>query len=466
MHKIVTFLIIGCYSLPAFSQSYTISLKKQTFQTPFKNIWIDQVIDARKEKQYIGFVQRGISNTKIKAVLEDGLESGLRAFFNSNLKMQSNTRPLILRIDQFDISESTGFSSELGQVEIKAQLFLKTGDDTYFLVKDFETLQTVKGIEVTAKHDNNIANAFTLLFGELTEEDLISALQNNPLSLTEAISRNSIIERNNEFLEQQRFAILNEKPKEGFYESFLNFRDNTPKSGSNIYLKKKKKNNTLEIIPYYSDNNQKLKDDFWGFCHNDTVYIQVKKEYFPLIFENNSVYFYAYKGSDPNYYYNPGVGVAFGLVGGAIAGAAASADAGQSEKYELNLLNGDFGNKAFNPNPDLNPGNKSKLVIVRYPKDEIDRSVIVTINDTTQLSIGLHEFTEIDFSSPFITMWICVDAEKENCINYLPETDTTKYYTVSLDNRKGVEELNIAEIQRDVADSFINRAKRQAKKAK
>lgn len=321
----LTLIWILCYSVVYGQSDYQLSLTGQRINITVNQIWINEIIDVRNDKSNIGFVQKGISNARRNATFEKSFESELKDFINSNLKLSENPLLVALRVNHFHISEETRFSSEFAYAEISVDLLVKAGE-SYHFVKQLEAKTQVKGMDVTSKHPKNIAAAFEEIFANVNSDDIKSRLGENAPIHKDSLEISSLAVKNLRILEKYQFPFLTENMKDGFYNSFYDFRDNKPSDGPNIYLLKKdksKKSEVDEVIPYYSDSNKKLKDDYWGFCLNDTIYIQADKKYFPLEFDGNSYTFYAYRGSDPNYY-NPSAGAAAtaGILGGAIAGAA------------------------------------------------------------------------------------------------------------------------------------------------
>ena len=140
---------------------------------PFR---IKSVIDARKDKSNIGWVQTGIANKKRFAILDRPLDQELKELLDrSNLKTETDFIA-VLRIDHLSVSEQTTAMSETALAEVAISFFVEKNDTSYYNVGSFFANYTSKGMDVTVHHPANVAKALEQAFrycGKPTKDEIL-----------------------------------------------------------------------------------------------------------------------------------------------------------------------------------------------------------------------------------------------------------------------------------------------------
>ncbi len=121
-----------------------------------KEFFISKVIDNRQNRASIGIVQKGMTNRRVPAIFDIGLEFQLMKAFSGLLPVSKI--PLIARINKLYISEKTSAFSELGRCEIEIE-FLKNIEGELYSLGEFYSKVDGKGMDVTGKHDERIIEA-------------------------------------------------------------------------------------------------------------------------------------------------------------------------------------------------------------------------------------------------------------------------------------------------------------------
>nr|MCU0353699.1 hypothetical protein [Cytophagales bacterium] len=92
-------LLVSVFScLPIAAQEYYIDLSKKEFSIAQRNFYISRIIDARANKQSIGFVQRYINNQRVYASFKNGLTKDIQDFMLRNMHQQQNLYPVAMKI--------------------------------------------------------------------------------------------------------------------------------------------------------------------------------------------------------------------------------------------------------------------------------------------------------------------------------------------------------------------------------
>jgi hypothetical protein len=102
---------------------------------------IAKVIDARADKSTIGWLNKGLQNTRLLARFRNGLEPDLTAFLTKNLVHLPDARPVVMRVQQLRIAERMNHLSETATAELEADFFYLHKDGYHFLVHTAEAAQ-------------------------------------------------------------------------------------------------------------------------------------------------------------------------------------------------------------------------------------------------------------------------------------------------------------------------------------
>jgi len=159
MRIFLTLLLILLSIFELNAQKNIIKLKHEKLIIPGQNFYIKEVIDGRKNKENIGFVQVGAFNKKVIANFADGLENEFRDYFLNSQTIFSNFEPIILRVTYLDIYEKTTFR-ELGRAEIKLE-FYKIDNGKVGKIFETEAFEEEYAADVTRGHERRIRKVLT-----------------------------------------------------------------------------------------------------------------------------------------------------------------------------------------------------------------------------------------------------------------------------------------------------------------
>lgn len=84
---------------------YTIALSPATLELPGRNFYIDEVIDARTQKEYIGIISREYNSEKSELHFSKDPETALLIFFLKSYPRENHQIPLQIKINVLNLSE-------------------------------------------------------------------------------------------------------------------------------------------------------------------------------------------------------------------------------------------------------------------------------------------------------------------------------------------------------------------------
>ena len=83
--KICCLLFILIIGNKALSQGHLVSLHEQKIHLPNHSYCLTKVVDQRTDQANIGWVQKGITNTKVNASFSKPFEKEIQNFLNTHL---------------------------------------------------------------------------------------------------------------------------------------------------------------------------------------------------------------------------------------------------------------------------------------------------------------------------------------------------------------------------------------------
>jgi len=273
-------------------------------------------VDLRSDKSYIGWAQKGMSNRKVPAILNEPIERVLESF----LPPAGRKKKVAVRFRQLFVDELTKATKEFGFANVSMELFL-VQNNTYNYLETISYTSRCKGADVTKKHGQNILDAIK---GALL---LASDSLTSYITLSEKEwSSNIIIQHNTENL-----AILNESPKEGVFVTLREFLENKPQKMP-IELEVKK-----QFVKVKTIENGSSKELTYGFAvaKEGKIYIRFQEAFQELSVENGSFVFDGPNRVDANKVSNAAIWG--GMIGAGIASAATK----EKWKYRLDLSTGE-----------------------------------------------------------------------------------------------------------------------------
>jgi len=219
-----------------------------------------QVVPVCGDTARLGFVQVGMMNKKISAAPDKPWNIYLQDFANTRYKpaFTENGAQLLWVIKDLRINERTFAMSEKAYVRLKADAYISKDKVHYQLLTSLDTVLTHGGMDVTHTHDQNIADAFHLLWlGSMT-----TATAGSAQLLTEDILSK----------EQSRFAVpilQTSAYTSGVYKTYQEFLNNQPSvSDFTVEVKKRK----VVVNAKNADSSTTVIENPWGVCKDGELY--------------------------------------------------------------------------------------------------------------------------------------------------------------------------------------------------
>ncbi len=428
MKQSVLLLFFAFFWLNGFSQNYLIDLRKLPILLPDRNFYVKEVVDVRSVKTTIGQVRRGSNNTKANANLRNGVGPELLACLNNNFPAKAGCEPLILRVTKLKIHERTQVNGEAATAELAVEFFAPQGD-RYLPVYRAAAVVQRKGIDVTARHNDNIAEALQKCLRQLLE----SGWNEQPRNDSTAVSRETLAAPVSELEEAQDYPIYaTETPVKGIYQSFKEFRDNRPGVTGGFTLKSEPRGGKdwrgdTEVTPYITNaaGTPKPVRKVWGFSDGSTAYVWFRGSYFPVDIEENVVTFYGYSGPDQTL-------MVTGSVAGGLTGAliVAAATAKGKARYIVDMLTGEPALFEVNSDEGRTLTAMPAKVTVYCREHKTAGSMLVTLSDrqdTLSTELSPNSFTEMEWSNVRTDLSACLNGQTGDCLQFLPNVDQPNY---------------------------------------
>ncbi|MEO9964355.1 MAG: hypothetical protein ABJF11_01120 [Reichenbachiella sp.] len=331
--RIILSMILLMGYLNGQSQDYKISMSEVRQPITFKSYNIINVIDGRKDKTTIGFVQKGMANKKVNAVFSNGLNTEVYSYVKRSLPLNLEIKPIVVRVNYLKISELTRASSERAFVKLGIDFLIKQ-DTTYLLLLNSKSSIESKGLDVTKQHPENIALAIKKCFEKLDKIDLDSL----DLDMLSAVLADDSVSAEQKF-DLSQYSGLQQRPKKGVYKTFEEFLSNQPlETDFDLEVEPRTTKGwegTFSSILRYPGSKRKMKN-VWGFSDGISRHIFHQGDYFKIEITDDGVHFVGYDEMD--FSSTSMAGFMGGAIGAGIASAAVVSTAKKNKvTYKINL---------------------------------------------------------------------------------------------------------------------------------
>lgn len=419
----VAFLILYSVflSFSAAAQRLKISLAGQRTSKPIPNLEIEDVIDLRLDKTNIGWVQKGMNNTRIHADLAVGLKEELQWFLKMNAATGGNKIPVIVKVNKIAITERTIGDREYATAEVALEFLMQEYGKTDYclLLQAGSSVESSSMTDVTGGHAYNLARALEDCFLQA------SNLKFKNICASSAAVPASHLNLNTYYnVDPQTIPILaSAAPKSGVYLNFKEFKNNDPGLlESEVVFDKGR-----YLVDAYS--GKKIKDS-WGFSDGQQTYIRFggEQNFFPLTKQKDH---FSFEGNVISS--NAGAIVLGSLVGGIAGGLIAGAltEKTQVMKFTVNPLTGII-SPAENFGPDADKNKTGKIVIYRNNKSELPQPLKILINDSLAAELPVNSVSEFNFKIPVSETDFCLQAGGNTCQKLTPVIDRVLYFECGL----------------------------------
>lgn len=253
----------------------TIRLKKYSFDDPLPGKFTAiEVLPVMWDTARLGFVQVGMANKKIEAVPALPYGQFLQDYINSQYSEQLSPggAHLLWAVKDLRINEKSFAMNERGYARLKADAYISADGKQYTLVAAFDTVVMRNGVDVTTRHDENIARLLNMLLITSLDKGL-PLLESHPAT----VSKEEVKAAQ---LAALRMPILDDASyTEGIYMSYDEFKANKPSITAFSAEKVKKK---LVLYSLDANNNKVPVENAWGFCTKTELYKIDHKNMVPL----------------------------------------------------------------------------------------------------------------------------------------------------------------------------------------
>lgn len=394
-------LLLFFQNLAAQKNEFFISLQSQVLKVENFNFRVAEVFDGREETYSIGFVQRGGGNSKAIARLQGGVEKEFSNLFSNSFPANKDAKPISIRVNQLEIYEFTTANREVAGIEFNLSFLEKQTSGGYIELYNAGQFFEKAGLDVTKKHNNNIAEATENACKIFVERCGKGNFWNRPFDLK--ITPDSLF---------QLYPVLQAtQPKAGIYKSFEDFRDNSPNTDHPFELTEvptKTKRNWIGTAKWV-ENQQRIEyEKYWGLSDGQDVYIK-SGDIFIKLERKNRQFSLTSKTFNDNGNGGAVVGAMYGGLIGALIGAAIDAAAdgnGEYEPYFLNLQTGSF-------SPEKNRKKKKAearaVIFCNKTKSEVPPTAQLTLGGKPIGNFKPNEAYKIHIPIPAGDMEICMD---------------------------------------------------------
>ncbi|TXK50768.1 hypothetical protein FVR03_04570 [Pontibacter qinzhouensis] len=356
---------------------------------------------------------------------------------------QGNQEPVILRINKLWVSEHTTINTETGTAELLVDFLYRSGQ-SYYKLYTATAIVSQNGLDVTRKHEQNIANAIHSCLKEFSTKSW-SKLHAGSILLTEEEAKGPY----DTIVAASAYPISTKTPVPGIYLTMNEFRNNAPSITSGYEIRHRSTFSNImvgggEWIPVIvtAEGKAKLLPTAWGFTHQNKTYYKFAGVYYQLMFDGSSFSFSGPPINDASGLIVTSA-VMGGLVGAAIAGGVAAATS-KPAMYQLDLV---AGTVTYNGKPvGVNTAN-AKLIVYRQAKGEQKTPVIVRLNGEEKL-FHPNEFIELDLSTNSAGTTISLPDDEENGFSFMPAPNKTYYFTCILNEKAPTEKTVLKEVDK------------------
>ncbi|MCC2548181.1 hypothetical protein LJY25_17155 [Hymenobacter sp. BT175] len=425
-------LTLACgQSIQAQTNPYLFDLQKVTLTVPASSYHVAQVVDARADRSRLGVVQRGIDNVPVSANFRQSLEAELMALFQRQLPPQPGSRPVVLRVHAFNISERTTAASEKATTELVVDYLVEQPDHTYQVLLSTGELVETGGIEVTSKHAATIGQALQQSLARLSTAP---ALAGPVLSLAEVTAGKG-------GAADVRFPIQTQPMRRGVYRSFEEFINNNPTLAEGPFEIVRRPHASRqwagqdEVEAYYlhldaAHPRRLVRDGAWGVSDGKAAYILDGSYYYEMTPSGQNYTFMTRAGA------NPDAVLAGALVGG-LAGAVVvgAVSSGRPQQAELHLMTGRVVlGPVLGDNPDaiFAQADTAAIYLYRRPDARANQELTVTVDGQAVGTLPVNGFLALSWQNRRKEITICVQGSAPTCYAFVPDFSAPNFLECAL----------------------------------
>lgn len=277
--------------------------------------------DLRRDTTYLGVVQVGIDNSKIRVIPKEPLQRQFETLLASLADNDAKQGKLLLTFRRFTFMERTTATKETGFFFVRADLY-ENNNDKYRWIGTLDTIVQFNAMDVTQK---------LLRKGRSIVTDFIkSNLTKTPTSPTSySLYETAKIDS----IQKSAYALYNVNGYvPGLYQTYESFRDQKPTATEFKTREKNKKLKDVFVPDSTSEFTEIDPEDYFALVYNNVAYVTTKDGYFPLEKRGDDFY---YRGVVKSF--RAGPAVMFGLMGALLMSTKK-----EEGEFRLDHVNGSF----------------------------------------------------------------------------------------------------------------------------
>jgi len=289
---------------------YEISLKDLVVTSSMRGYYVEKVINVSSEESCIGFVQTGMFNKQVPAVMNPTISGEVEECLKRSIPENKSLKPLIIRINRLYIYELTWSSKEIACIELSVSFI--TRDSTGYTDRFLAGVSFSRnGLDVTGFHSDNIIQALGECFDHFQKASELGKWQHRPISENELMQ--------NPLNSPRKFAVFKNKPTRGLFKTFYSFRDGHPDSATKFIVNYKiPKKDTLRVRASLELPDHLSQKEYYAFCDGKDLFVWAGSG-FAKVIRRDSAFYVKVDAHDANEGASSGVYMA-GLLGGALGG--------------------------------------------------------------------------------------------------------------------------------------------------
>jgi hypothetical protein len=287
MKKSLLFLLFTLhFFLLTGQEQYLINISELTLRTSTYGYYVDEVLDARTNKNAIGFVLKGLKEVKVSANLENGLESALLNLFQRSFPKNEGQKKMTIRVNHFEIYEISTMSKTAAIFMVNLS-FLEKKQNGYLELYNVGATIDDSALNPTKIHNDNIVQGVNYCCKIFSEHARTGRLWQKTFDIDTSID--SIY---------SNYPILKvQKPKVGFFKTIEDFRDNLPDTSFqfSFYSEEEVSENQWICKAKWSTGFKIDEDDkLYALCDGVHYYLKNGNEFIRLTPKKGGFSFYSF----------------------------------------------------------------------------------------------------------------------------------------------------------------------------
>lgn len=261
-------LLLLFFSVNVFSQKPIIIKLVSHFlegKVPPVDFYVEDVIDNRLYKEYLGIAQLGSYNLKVPIKFENPLKDEMEAFFKELFPFDESKTPITIRVNELFIKEDTKILTEIGTINLQFDILKRKEGQVYILLDSYSFDKRKRTLDATYGNVGRLAGVLLEAILAMNNEMDVNK-SGTPIDLSYNLEP----------------PVLYEKPNVGFYYTYPELANNLVQADFKIDIKEKSKNKGSNLI--------KITDSL-GVSNENFAYFDGENYFLNTSFYSTSQYF-------------------------------------------------------------------------------------------------------------------------------------------------------------------------------